>query len=106
VNDFLKEEMHRKRTDLDALRQKYGVARLDLFGSAATSEWRPGESDLDFIVVFRERPGQGVADRYLGLAEDLEALLGWPVDLLTEEAIRNPYFREAVEATRTPVYGA
>jgi uncharacterized protein len=104
VNNALREEMDRKRPQLSALCEKYGVARLDIFGSGATTAWRPDESDLDFVVVFGEQPGKSMADRYLGLAEDLERLFGRRVDLLTERAIRNPYFRQAVDATRTSVY--
>ena len=106
MNDSVKEQIDRNRAPLAALCEKYGVARLDIFGSGTTTEWRPGASDLDFVVVFREQLGKSLADRYLGLAEDLEGLFGRPVDLLTERSIRNPYFRQAVEATRTPVYAA
>ena len=46
----------------------------------------------------------GYADRYLGLAEALAALLGRSVELVTERSIRNPYLRRAVDATRQPLY--
>lgn len=104
MNASLSAELEAKRPALAAVSRKYGVARLDLFGSGATEEWRPGESDLDFVVAFRPDPERSLADRYLGLAEELEALFGRPVDLLTERAIRNPYFRRNVDATRVPVY--
>lgn len=104
MNRSLTAELESKHGALVALCRKYGVSRLDVFGSGATEEWRPGESDLDFVVAFRARSEQGLADRYLRLAEDLEALFGRPVDLLTERTIRNPYFRRNVDATRTSVY--
>ena len=91
------------RSSIQILCAKHGVASLDLFGSGATDEWKPGESDLDFIVVFREQQNR-IAARYLGLAEGLEALFKRSVDLLTPAAIRNPYCRENVEATRTRIY--
>ena len=46
LNRLLTAELDSKRVALVALCRKYGVARLDVFGSAATEEWRPGESDL------------------------------------------------------------
>lgn len=104
MNRLLTAELESKRAALVALCRKYGVARLDVFGSGATEEWRPSESDLDFVVAFQSQSRHDLADRYLGLAEDLEALFERPVDLLTERAIRNPYFRRNVDATRTPVY--
>ena len=50
------------------------------------------------------QPTGGYADRVLGFADALEQLLGRRVDLITEESIRNPYFRREIDATRQPVY--
>ncbi len=88
---------------IKALCRAYGVARLEVFGSAARSDFRDGVSDLDFVVAFADRSA-GYADRYLGLAEGLERLFGRPVDLVTERAIRDPDFRRAVDAVRQVVY--
>lgn len=104
MNDLLQSQLEEKRDALALLCQRHGVATLDVFGSAASDSWQPDTSDLDFIVVFRRDSNRGLSDRYLGLADDLEALFERRVDLLTPEAIRNPYFREAVEATRTRIY--
>ncbi len=93
-----------KRGELAELCRKYGVASLDLFGSASTDDWRADESDLDFVVTFSTSQQHGLANRYLGLAEDLELLFARPVDLLTSQSIRNPYLRRSIEATRTRVY--
>ena len=43
-------------------------------------------------------------ENYFGLAEALERLFGRQVDLLTERSVRNPYFREIIEATRQLIY--
>lgn len=87
-----------------ALCRQYGVLRLDLFGSAATGTFDPETSDFDFIATFADTDVPGYARRYLAFAEALEALLGRAVDLLTEGSIRNPYFRQAVDATRKQVF--
>lgn len=92
-----------RRAAIAELCRKYGVRRLDLFGSAATGAFREATSDLDFVADFADR-SPGYADRYLAFAEALEALFGRPVDLLTERSIRNPYFRRAVAAARETVY--
>lgn len=76
MNDSLRTELDRQRTALTTLCQKYGVARLDLFGSGTTADWRPGESDLDFVVAFHAQPGASLADRYLGFAEASRPSLG------------------------------
>jgi predicted nucleotidyltransferase len=87
-----------------ALCRHYGVRRLDLFGSAAAGAFDPETSDLDFVATFADTHVPGYADRYLDFADALEALFGRPVDLLTENMIGGPYFRQAVEAARQPVY--
>jgi predicted nucleotidyltransferase len=61
---------------------------------------------LDFLVSLKDREPTGrYAERFLGLGEALERLFGRRVDLVTEESIRNPYFRHEVESTRQLVYG-
>ena len=94
-----------RRAELGRLCRRYGVRRLELFGSAVTGVFLDATSDLDFIADFADR-SPGYADRYLDFAEALEALFGRKVDLLTEESIRNRYFRREVDATRQTVYEA
>lgn len=91
---------------LSELARRHGVRRLDLFGSAATGEFDAAKSDLDFLVVFSEDPPGGVAHAYFGLLDDLTALFGRPVDLVTDRSITNPYFRQSVDESRRPVYVA
>jgi uncharacterized protein len=94
-----------KQTALAELCHRYRVERLYLFGSAVTDRFDARRSDLDFLVSFADREPTGeYADRYLGFADDLEQLFGRPVDLVTEQSIRNPYFRNEVESTRQLVY--
>ena len=45
-------------------------------------------------------------DRYFELKEGLEALFSRPADVVMIEAIRNPYFRAAADASRRPLYAA
>ena len=80
------------------------MRRLDLFGSATTGAFDPATSDLDFVATFADTDGPGYADRFLDFADALEALFGRPVDLVIDRSIRNPRFRQAVDATRQPVY--
>lgn len=95
-----------RRDDLVRLCKKHGIQRLDLFGSATTRDFNPNQSDLDFIVKIGPSPQSGLADSYFGLLHDLELLFGRPVDLVEEGAIRNPYFKRGVDATRVRIYAA
>lgn len=99
-------DIARHKSAIDELCRRHHVRCLELFGSAATGGFRPGESDFDFLVEFEELPSRRYADAYFGLLEALTALLGRPVDLVVPSAIRNPYFRAAVDETRIPLYAA
>ncbi len=97
--------IEQKKTALAELCRRYRVEQLYLFGSATSGHFDTRRSDLDFLVCFADRAPTGeYADRYLGLAEGLERLFERPVDLVTEQSIRNPYFRREVESTRELVY--
>lgn len=95
-----------KHPQLAALCRKYGVRRLELFGSAATeSRFDRDRSDLDFLVEFGPTDDMGPADQYFGLWEELKTLFGREVDLVSTRSLRNPYFIESVNATRQTVFG-
>ena len=84
--------------------QKFGVQRLEIFGSAARGDFDEQKSDLDFIAQFIPPLHPGVADRFLGLADSLEKIFSRRVDLLTEAMIRNPILREEINRDRMPNY--
>ena len=93
-----------KHRELERICRRHRVQRLELFGSAAGAGFDPEQSDLDFLVTFQELGVGQYADAYFGLLEDLQALFQRPVDLVVPSAVQNPYFRQAIEATRTLVY--
>ncbi len=91
----------RHNAELTALCRRFGVRRLELFGSVATGRDDSSRSDVDFLVEFETLPDGTYADTYFGLLESLEALLQRPVDLVVATAITNPYFRKSVDDTKT-----
>ena len=93
----------RKAALADLCRQ-FKVRRLDLFGSAAKGAFDPATSDLDFLVALDDASPADYTDNYFGLASGLERLFQRRVDLITERSVRNPYFRQIIEATRLAIY--
>ena len=79
---------------------------LHLFGSAARDDFRAADSDLDFLVEFEELPPAAYSQAFFSLREGLEKMFGRPVDLLTAEALRNPYLRQRVEGEQMVLYVA
>ncbi len=78
------------------LHRRFGVVDLALFGSTLRGEAR-ADSDVDVLVRF---DGPATSARYFGVQFYLEDLLGAPVDLVTDKALRDelrPFIeREAV----------
>ena len=100
------ELVEKKRDALLELCRRHRLKRLDLFGSAATENFDPGTSDLDFLVELEDLEPAAYSEAYFGLLEDLEDLFGLPVDLVVESAVTNPYFRASFERTRKRLYAA
>ena len=97
-------EVEQKRFALGELCRRYRVRQLRLFGSAATGAFVPATSDLDFVAEFTDTQSADYADRYFDFAEALEHLFNRSVDVLTQRAIRNPYFQAEVERTAQVIY--
>jgi predicted nucleotidyltransferase len=98
-------ELHRE--ELHVLCRRFHVRRLDLFGSAARGDFDPQRSDIDFLVEFdRGHPEALSLKGYFGFKESLQALFGRPVDLVEPRALRNPYLKASIEASREPVFAA
>jgi uncharacterized protein len=97
-----------KQTELASLCQRFGVQRLELFGSAVSEDgFKPESSDLDFIVEFRPDTDLGPwLAKYSAFRDALSDLFGYPVDLVMASAIKNPYFLREANRTRRLLYGA
>ena len=96
-------EQHRQQ--IAGLCRKYGVRKLELFGSAARDDFDPERSDVDFFFAFDADPS-ALADRFFGLMEDLEQLLGRKVDLVSSQDVHNPYFLQVANQHRVTLYAA
>jgi uncharacterized protein len=95
-----------KRSELNELCRKFRVRRLSAFGSALTERFDEEKSDLDFVVEFEPLPKGEHAKTYFGLIEALQGLFGRRVDLLEQDAIRNPYVKQEIDRTQQNLYGA
>ena len=95
-------EQHTKA--IEALCRQHYVRRLYAFGSVLTNRFTK-ESDVDLIVDFNPITTEGYADNYFNFKFALEDTLHRNVDLLEEKAIKNPYFRQAIENQRQLIYG-
>jgi uncharacterized protein len=79
------------REEILRIAASHGAQNVRVFGSLARGEAGP-ESDIDFLVELD--PGRSLLD-IIAIKQDLEDLIGYEVDVVTEAAI-SPYIREQV----------
>lgn len=87
---------------LDAVCRRYGVARLDVFGSTSRGDARP-DSDID--VLYQLAPGARLGWEIEDLAGELSEVLGRHVDLVSRNAVHR-LLRDRVLAEAQPLYAA
>lgn len=101
--------MTRNGIDLDAKKiqafcRKWRVAELALFGSILRDDFHAG-SDVDVLVSFEPGEMWDLWDVVV-MKEELERLVGRPVDLVEKKALRNEWRRREVLAHQEVIYAA
>ncbi len=94
-----------QRAALDAVARRWDVASIDLFGSATGDGFGP-DSDVDLIVEFVPGTHRGLFE-FVRLADDLEAVVERPVDLVTRRSVErshNPIRRASILGSARPLY--
>jgi len=61
-------------------------------------------SDIDMLIQFSQVELVDYFDNYMDLKEKLEDLFNRPVDLVENQAIRNPVFRQIIDRDKHLVY--
>jgi len=87
---------------LAAICQRYGVARLEVFGSVGRGDER---SDSDVDVLYELVPDARLGWEIETLVDDLAQALGRPVDLVSRKALHER-LRDAVLAEARLLYAA
>ncbi len=94
-----------KKEKLAELCRRHGVARLEVFGSAARGAYFDLQtSDVDFLVEFNPDGDLRPFHQFFDLADALRHTLGRSVDLVESGIVRNPYLRAAIDRSREVVY--
>ena len=88
---------------LIGLCKRHKVKELYIFGSILTTKFNDS-SDVDFLVQFDNVDILEYADNYFDFKEKLEKLLDRQIDLLENQAIRNPIFRKVLDRDKKLVY--
>jgi predicted nucleotidyltransferase len=91
------------QSDIMTLCANHKVKKLYAFGSVLTDRFT-AQSDIDLIVEFNDMDVLLYAENYFELKFGLQDLLHSSIDLLEEQAIKNPYFKNAIASHKQLVY--
>lgn len=72
----------------DKLYKDYPIKSLAIFGSYSRKE-QTDNSDLDILVEFNDKIGI----RFIDLADELERIIGFKVDLVSTKGIKEKYYK-------------
>lgn len=98
------DRLEKYKSEIIKLCKKHKVKTLYAFGSILTDDLNK-ESDIDLIVDFSNIGVEDYADNYFDFKFSLQDILKRPIDLLEEKAIKNPFFRQAINKQRQLLYG-
>jgi len=91
------------QNSLSALCKQYRVKKLYAFGSVLTERFGK-ESDVDLLVEFDKQAIDDYFLNYFDFKYSLEDVFNRKVDLLEEQAIRNPVLRRSIERNKQLIY--
>jgi len=89
---------------LNQLCKEHHVKQLYLFGSVLTENFND-ESDIDMLIQFSTIDLKDYFDNYMDFKEKVERLFNRSVDLVENQAIKNPVFRKVVDREKKMIYG-
>lgn len=78
----------------------YNPARIGVFGSFARGENKMG-SDLDILIKFKDRIS---LLKLVEIQQELSYKLGIPIDLVTENSLKNPHLKKYIEKDLITIY--
>lgn len=79
----------------------YHPLRVSIFGSYARGEQNQ-DSDLDILVRFKDRIS---LLKLVQIEQALSDALGMPIDLITENSVKNPRLKKYIEQDLITIYG-
>jgi predicted nucleotidyltransferase len=83
--------------------EAYKVNELYMFGSILTEKFNE-TSDIDLLISFSKVELLEYFDNYMDFKEELEKLLHRQIDLVEDQAIKNPIFRRVVDREKQLIY--
>jgi len=84
--------------------RRWQIVEFALFGSAVRDDFGP-ESDVDVLVTFTPDAPWSLLE-LVEMQEELKCIFGRDVDLIEEDALKNPFRRRAILREKEVIYAA
>ena len=91
------------RSQIIELCDNHNVKALYLFGSVLTDQFNDS-SDIDMLIQFDQVELLKYFDNYMDLKEKLEKMFNRQVDLVENQAVKNPIFRKVLDREKRLLY--
>ena len=104
TNFVFVDPLNQYRIIINGLCDTYHVDKLYAFGSILTNKFNES-SDIDLLVKFQTIDLLKYSDNYYNFKFSLEDLFHRPVDLLEEQALKNPYLKQSIDESKELIYG-
>lgn len=99
--------VRQRNAEIAGICRRFGVLRLEIFGSASSGSAETAPADIDFLAFFADDYDFGPwLSQIFALQSALSELLEYPVDVVLEPALENRWFGREAGKTRQVIYDA
>lgn len=93
-----------KLETIRAVCQAFHVVQMDAFGAVAEDRFDPARDTANFLVACEPSNPRAQYERFFGLLQALEILLGCRIDLVDYKALQEGTISQQVPEVIRPVY--
>jgi len=96
--------LEKRMNQLHQLCEQHKVDKMYLFGSAVDNKLQ-STSDIDILVRFKKIDLSTYFENYITLKGKLKELFKREIDLVEEQALRNPILIKSINRNKALIYG-
>ena len=97
-------ELNKYKNEIKDLCLSHGVKFLYAFGSSVNEHFND-QSDIDLLVKFGPVELQDYFANFMDLKNRLESVFHRKIDLVEDQAVKNPIFRSSIDRSKKLIYG-
>ncbi len=97
-------QIEKNRKTINELCENHNVERLYLFGSATGGSFNDN-SDIDFLVRFKNIDMAKYFENYMALKDKLTKIFKRDIDLVEEQTLKNPILIQSINNSKELIYG-